>query len=53
MAKPKKSKTSDPTRLRAFDRKHPVTVNAVIEIPGGSRNKFKHDEMLGCFEMER
>ena len=51
MAKSKKSKTSDPTRLRAFDRRHPGTVNAVIETPGGSRNKFKYDEMLGFFAL--
>ena len=26
-------------------------MNAVIETPGGSRNKFKYDESLGCFAL--
>jgi inorganic pyrophosphatase len=47
----KKSKSSDPTRLRAFDRKQPGTVMAVIETPGGSRNKFKFDPEVGFYTL--
>lgn len=50
MAKSKK-KRSDPTRLDAFaDKRHDI-VNAVVETPGGSRNKFKYDERLGFFAL--
>ena len=51
MAKRKKKNTSDPNRLNPFDRKQPGVVLAVIETPGGSRNKFKYDEKLGFFSL--
>lgn len=47
----KKKNTSDPTRLNTFDRKQPGIVIAVIETPGGSRNKFKYDEQLGFYSL--
>jgi len=46
-----KKKGSNPTRLPAFDKKKPEVVNAVIETPSGSRNKFKFDEDLGFFSL--
>lgn len=49
MAKSRNSKTSGPTRIQPFDKKNPEVVYGVIETPGGSRNKFKFDEDLGCF----
>jgi inorganic pyrophosphatase len=51
VAKSKKNKSSDPTILNPVDRRHPGTVNAVIETPGGSRNKFKYDETLGFYAL--
>lgn len=51
VAKAKQKKTSDPTRLNPFDRKKPGVVIAVIETPGGSRNKFKYDEKLGFYSL--
>jgi inorganic pyrophosphatase len=51
VAKAKKKKTSDPARLNPFDRKHPGVVLAVIETPGGSRNKFKYDTKLGFYTL--
>lgn len=51
MAKAKQKKTSDPTRLNPFDGKKPGVVIAVIETPGGSRNKFKYDEKLGFYSL--
>lgn len=51
VAKAKQKKTSDPTRLNSFDRKKPGVVIAVIETPGGSRNKFKYDEKLGFYSL--
>ncbi len=51
MAKAKKKNTSNPTRLNPFIRKQPGVVMAVIETPGGSRNKFKYDEDLGCYTL--
>lgn len=51
MAKAKQKKTSDPTRLNPFDGKNPGVVLAVIETPGGSRNKFKYDEKLGFYSL--
>jgi inorganic pyrophosphatase len=51
VAKSKKNKSSNPTRLNPIDRRHPGTVNAVIETPGGSRNKFKYDETLGFYAL--
>jgi inorganic pyrophosphatase len=47
----KKKKTCDPTRLPPFDRRHVGVVNAVIETPGGSRNKFKFDETIGFYSL--
>jgi hypothetical protein len=49
--KSKAEKTSDPTRLNPFDGKKPGVVIAVIETPGGSRNKFKYDEKLGFYSL--
>ncbi len=40
-----------PTSLPAFSDKHDGIVNAVIETPSGSRNKFKFDEKLGMFAL--
>jgi inorganic pyrophosphatase len=51
VAKAKKNKTSNPTRLNPFDRDHPGTIIAVIETPGGSRNKFKYNEKIGFFSL--
>jgi len=51
VAKAKQKKTSDPTRLNPFDGKKPGVVIAVIETPGGSRNKFKYDEKLGFYSL--
>lgn len=53
MGKPqrKNRKSNDPTRLSPFDKEKPDIVNAVIETPGGSRNKFKYDESLGFFAL--
>src|ERR1700686_4933171 len=50
-SKKKKTRTSAPTGMNAFDSKHAGVVNAVIETPGGSRNKFKYDEELGCYAL--
>src|ERR1700758_2608373 len=41
----------DPTRLDPFTHKDAGVVNAVIETPGGSRNKFKYDEKIGFFSL--
>jgi inorganic pyrophosphatase len=46
-----KAKTFDPTRLKPFASKRPLVVNAVIETPMGSRNKFKFDEELGTYAL--
>jgi len=51
VAKAKKKKTKNPTRLNPFDREKPGVVLAVIETPGGSRNKFKYDEKIGFFSL--
>ncbi len=51
MAKRKKKKTSNPTRLSPFSADDPDIINAVIETPMGSRNKFKFDEELGFFAL--
>jgi len=51
MAKSKRKKSTKPTQLPAFDRRNPGTVTAVIETPGGSRNKFKYDESLGFYAL--
>ena len=50
MAKSKK-KTSNPTRLNPFDQNDADIVNAVIETPSGSRNKFKYDETIGFYAL--
>ena len=47
----KKKTTSDPIRLDPFDKAKPEIVKAVIETPGGSRNKFKYDEKTGFFAL--
>jgi inorganic pyrophosphatase len=47
------SKNRNPTSIKPFggdDNKSKV-VNAVVETPGGSRNKFKYDEKLGFFAL--
>lgn len=46
-------KLRDPTKLSPFAHNGASAqiVNAVIETPGGSRNKFKYDERLGCFAL--
>ena len=50
MAKSKKRK-NDPTRIDPFDTNGAEVVNAVIETPGGSRNKFKYDQKLGFYSL--
>ncbi|HET7891793.1 MAG TPA: inorganic diphosphatase [Candidatus Sulfotelmatobacter sp.] len=37
--------------MNPFDRKKPGIVLAVIETPGGSRNKFKYDEKIGFYSL--
>lgn len=44
-------KASTPTRLNPFTDGKKNIINAVIETPMGSRNKFKYDEDLGCFSL--
>jgi inorganic pyrophosphatase len=53
MGKPPKFRksSSDPTCLDPFTHKDSRVVNAVIETPGGSRNKFKYDEKIGFFSL--
>jgi hypothetical protein len=51
VAKSKKKNLSDPTRLSPFDSQKPGVVIAVIETPGGSRNKFKYDKKLGFYSL--
>lgn len=52
MAKsPKNKKGRSPTRIPAFADEDRSILNAVIETPGGSRNKFKFDETLGFFAL--
>lgn len=55
MGQSKKSfgKHRDPTKLSPFAdySKNRDVVNAVIETPGGSRNKFKYAEELGFFAL--
>ena len=46
-----KSRKSNPTKLDPFTDKKSSIVNAVIETPGGSRNKFKYDENIGYFTL--
>ena len=40
-----------PSKIPAFADKHERILNAVIETPSGSRNKFKFDEKLGFFAL--
>jgi inorganic pyrophosphatase len=47
----KKTTKGNPLRLNPFDKQDPDIVRAVIETPGGSRNKFKFEEELGCFAL--
>jgi inorganic pyrophosphatase len=51
VAKTKNKNASNPTRLNPFERKQRGVVLAVIETPGGSRNKFKYDETIGFFSL--
>jgi inorganic pyrophosphatase len=51
MAKSRKKGTIDPTRLAAFDQNQKGLVHAVVETPGGSRNKFKFEPKLGFFAL--
>jgi inorganic pyrophosphatase len=51
MAKSKKKKVLDPTLLKPFHKNGEVLVNAVIETPGGSRNKFKYEPKLGFYAL--
>src|SRR5579872_5723759 len=51
MAKSRNSAGPDPTKISPFNDKKKGVVNAVIETPGGSRNKFKYDEKLGFFSL--
>lgn len=44
-------KNGDPTKLNPFHDRKKGIVNAVIETPGGSRNKFKYNENLGFFSL--
>src|SRR6201987_813833 len=41
----------NPTCLDPFTHKDSRVVSAVIETPGGSRNKFKYDEKIGFFSL--
>jgi hypothetical protein len=41
----------DPTGLSAFKQREAGIVNAVIETPMGSRNKFKYDEDSGFYSL--
>jgi inorganic pyrophosphatase len=51
MAKCKGKKVSDPTRLNPFSENGENLVNAVIETPAGSRNKFKYEPKLGFYAL--
>src|SRR5215831_18001831 len=46
-----RNKNGSPARIPAFADKKEGILNAVIETPSGSRNKFKFDEKLGCFAL--
>lgn len=48
---PRSKKKTDPTRINPFDPEDFQVVNAVIETPGGSRNKFKFDQQLGFYAL--
>lgn len=47
----KKKKGAAPTRIPAYANEDQGILNAVIETPSGSRNKFKFDEKLGFFAL--
>ena len=48
----KKSKNNaNPTRLRPINLENKEVINAVIETPMGSRNKFKFDEDTGLYKL--
>jgi inorganic pyrophosphatase len=49
--KSRKKGSTNPTTLKALSDPKKLIVNAVIETPGGSRNKFKFDENLGFFAL--
>ena len=51
MAQSRKQNGARPTRIPAFADKDQAILNAVIETPSGSRNKFKFDEKLGFFAL--
>ena len=51
MAKSHKKTGGVPTQIPAFADKDDGILNAVIETPSGSRNKFKFDEKLGFFAL--
>src|SRR5262252_8431644 len=51
MAKSKKKNGAAPARIPAFADEDDGILNAVIETPNGSRNKFKFDEKLGFFAL--
>lgn len=51
MGKSRKKSGSSPTRIPAFADEDEGVLNAVIETPSGSRNKFKFDEELGFFAL--
>ena len=51
MAKKSNKKPSVPTRLNPFDSDNDEIVNAIVETPMGSRNKFKYDEEIGFFKL--
>jgi inorganic pyrophosphatase len=52
MGKAQKGKgRGDPTKLNPFNRKGKEIINAIVETPGGSRNKFKYDPELGFFAL--
>ncbi len=44
-------KKSNPTQLKPFQKGQDEILNAVIETPMGSRNKFKYDEDLGYYTL--
>lgn len=50
MAKPRSM--SSPTRIDPFDTGK-RSLRVVIETPKGSRNKFKYDEELGCYRLNK
>ena len=51
MGKSQKKNGLSPTRIPAFADEDEGVLNAVIETPSGSRNKFKFDEKLGFFAL--